>query len=428
MTTTSFIQRILPSRRRSARRRKALATGTSAAVDTLECRRLLVAPQMIENVQASQYGPPEMGITWDADPDAAQYEVRVMGTPIEFSETAFVTGTEYVVTFTEQRHFANSYDIAVRGIDSTGLVGPWSDTINYIFESLPADPMPPSWPQFALDQIGQYKQNATWIWSGNTPEYDVWISQEGVVGPVRRETVTLSQYEMGTSFDPGIYKIWVRGRDTTRVVDYESGWVGPITSALGGQQPEVTGPTTAATARPTITWDIGVPGIDYQLWVNKVGGRSKVILESGLDTNSFMATADMEDGIYQAWVRQMPAQSQPLPWSSAFRFAVGSSFGIPAIPVLSATGSNFNIDLTWATVDGASRYEVWFADARVGRVDSLSPTDLTETEYSTGTLTPRANGSIYRAWIRAVSAQDIASGWSDVVTFFLAPDGSVQVS
>jgi hypothetical protein len=103
----------------------------------------------------------------------------------------------------------------------------------------------------------------------------------------------------------------------------------------GAAPPEVTAPIqNEAPTRPEITWSAGVPGVPYQLWVQNENGV--LINQSAITGTSFTPDNDLADGVYSAWVRQLPANGQPLPWSSRYQFAVGQS-SLPEVPVLGFT-------------------------------------------------------------------------------------------
>lgn len=403
------------------RRRQGPTVGAAAAVDVLEDRRLLVAPQMIEGVTAEQTGPPSLGIMWDTDANAAQYEVRIEGTHFKFTEQTIVSTNQHEVIFGGQDFFGNTYDIAVRGISSEGEVGPWSDTIGAVFEGVPNDPEPPEFIDSYLDGP-YYTRPHNFIFRGGLPEYDIWVNKDGVDGPYRQETVTSNGFALDSEFGGGVFKIWIRGRDTRLVDEYESAWIGPMTVAIGGEQTVMTGPTDPGSSQPTFTWTEGVPDVDYQLWVNAVDGPTKVILETDLTTNSFTVDSDLPDGAYEAFVRQTPTSSAALPWSEPFRFGVGADFAIPVAPTLDVSGENFILDLTWNDVDHADSYEIWLADVSRGRI--LGEAGLTETQFTTDELATGVRGTGFRAWVRAFSAAGTPGNWSDPVTLYMRTDGS----
>ena len=402
-------------RSRSRRRTKTLFAPT--ATDSLESRLLLAAPQAIQIESVSEVNPGEIEVVWLADAEAARYEVIIRGrTDPNFIHQVSVTDTSYSLPGLPGNA---AYRVFVRGFDSAGAAGVFSQA-----EEITLGTIPPIAPVFLnstgdMDRAYVADTTPTYSWVHNESEYEIWVSKAGTSGPFLRATVTGNEFTPETPFEEGVYKLWVRSKDGNSL----SRWVGPITTAIGASQPQLTAPTESAPAQPTIEWSEGLAGVDYQLWVNRVGGPSRVILEQGLTTNSFTPTSDLTDGIYNAWVRQTPDNAAPLPWSPVFRFAVGSS-SIPATPVLSGSGADSAATLTWSSVAGATRYEIWVSDTNVGRIQH--DTQLTALQYDTGELSAAPNrGTTYRVWLRAFNSADVASAWSSFIAFTVFQNGDV---
>lgn len=421
------------SLRRNLRRRAALCT-TPAILETLESRRLLTTPGMIEGVIAYQSGPPSLGVSWNPDDDAVSYEVKLSGDPIRFEFTGTALGNEYeldMYSFNQQSLTNNSYNIQVRGVGSEGEFGEWSETINYIFEGLPPDPGPPVFSENTLGLEDQYFEETPeslirWNWNGTTPIYDVWINKEGPTGPTiyHREATQQSSFEADEPFEDGIYKFWARARHPERLDNYISEWVGPITTVIGSAQPELTGPTSNDSVRPEITWDGGTADVPFELWVNQEGGSSKVIYEAGLASNSYTPGVDLADGTYSAWVRQTPATSGPLPWSSRYRFVVGGA-GIPGTPQLGVTGQLGDLTFAWDAAQNADRYDLWVTNTTVGSRlygnESVTGLQYTETEIT-------ESSHLYRGWLRAFNSDGVVGNWSSALTFYFDSAGQVVIA
>lgn len=422
----------LQQMKRRNRRRSALVA-VPALLETLEGRQLLTTPGMITGVGAEQTGPPEFDVTWAADENADHYEVEFTGDPIRFELTRTSQSTRLNINlgeFNQQSLFSNSYDIRVRGVGSEGELGEWSDTINFIFEGLPNDPAPPAFIDSTLALNNSYfvetaGSQISWNWNGYTPVYDVWINKIEAEGPVihLRDTVNQSRFVADSAFEPGTYKFWARARHPERVDNYVSEWVGPLTTVIGNAQPEVTGPITTTSAQPEITWGDGADGVPFELWVNQEGGASKVIYETDLSGNSFTPSTDLADGTYSAWVRQTPATSGPLPWSSRFRFVVGGA-GIPGTTSVNVTGETGNVNFSWNSAANATTYDLYVTrttdGSRLYGSQSIDVLQFSETEITNSAVS-------YRAWLRAFNSDGVAGAWSNAVTFGIDSSGQVVV-
>lgn len=194
----------------------------------------------------------------------------------------------------------------------------------------------------------------------------------------------------------------------------------------GAAPPEVTAPIqNEAPTRPEITWSAGVPGVPYQLWVQNENGV--LINQSAITGTSFTPDNDLADGVYSAWVRQLPANGQPLPWSSRYQFAVGQS-SLPEVPVLGFTPS-LNGDavedrraiFTWDAAANATRYELFISQSRTGNL-VLRKDDITATNVTTEALSNVGEGGRYRAWLRSIGPNGEESQWSEFVPISIHSD------
>lgn len=116
---------------------------------------------------------------------------------------------------------------------------------------------------------------------------------------------------------------------------------------------------------------------------------------------------DLPEGVYSVWVRQVSESNIAMPWSSRYRFEVGTS-SRPDVPVLTATSNtggdsveDFRGIFSWSTSSGAVSYELYIADPRGGFAEYAK--DLTVTDYVSVSLSPNIYSN-YRIWVRALAA------------------------
>ena len=83
-----------------------------------------------------------------------------------------------------------------------------------------------------------------------------------------------------------------------------------------------------------------------------------------------------------------------------------------AVPVLTAQATEDGVELSWTTVHGATRYELWVWDS-VNEWRQIGGDSLTGTTY---THTDPAAGTTYFYTIRAANADGETSAWSDYVS------------
>lgn len=346
-------------------------------------------------------------ITWPAESNSTQYDLwlsRRDSTGLTLIKRADGLSD---TTFSDNTVLENgqSYTVWVRGRNAA-LVGPWGTPFHFVAGTSVPTAVDITSPADRSSVTENRRPQITWTTSEAAASYDVWISRDGESGAWLRTTTTDAQFTPESDLPTGVYRVWVKAQNGNGA----SAWSSPVTIGVGGTVSQLNAPTgDPIPARPTFAWTPGIPGVAYQLWVNQVGGTSKVVFETGLTTTSFTATSDLAAGPYVAWVRQLPASGPPLPWSSVFRFEVGPSTTPPA-PTLTVdtTGQpTFN----WATVTHAVRYELWVNGPAGPRV--LHETNLTALEFVATSL---QTGN-HRAWLRAFSATGAVGPWSNTVDF-----------
>lgn len=396
------------------------------ATQPLEVRQLLVAPQdpvVITDVEFPN--ETAMIVRWDPVDGATMYEgwlssalfdpktlINGVLTPDYFTSGFF---DEFQYDLETRTAPGNRVRLWVRALNDDGA-GPWSageliqvpggprrDQVQFtdpqraIYSSPTDERLNVSWEP--LDQYG-------------AEIYDVWVNHNGQRIVNLETTETTFQSDV---VEDGVYTVWVRARSS----QHNGPWSQSLTIALGGTQPQITGPIrNEAPVRPEFTWSAGAAGVDYQLWVQNVD-TGVVINQSGITGTAFTPDFDLPDGVYSVWVRQTPDQAPPLPWSSAYRFAVGTNV-IPEPPVITLT-ENFENDsippflavFAWEPAANAVRYELLIVETRFGDfVERFVDIEGTSIEVDTTNYAPVAFH--HRAWLRSIGANGEMSAWSQV--------------
>ena len=194
-----------------------------------------------------------------------------------------------------------------------------------------------------------------------------------------------------------------------------------------GRQPrsngasEQTAPTptpTSALSVPTLTAQAGADAVElswaavagaarYELWTWWNGGAGWQRLDVGSLTGTSYTHSGLSAGTtYYYAIRAVDASDLTSAWSE-YASAIVSA---PTAPALKAEAGPGQVTLTWNAVAGAVRYELWgWWDEETGwqRIDDGSLTGTTHTHSGL------VAGTTYYYAIRAVDANDAASGWSE---------------
>ena len=350
----------------------------------------------ISSVTELESNPLRVTVDWTAVEQATQYQVWITDSSGEVIVNQNVTDTSYVTDF--DLVSGESYRVWVRGINHR-FNGVWSPVQPFSVD-LNTDPVTITTASSVIADSA--RPLIEWNSPADHDSYEIWISEVGTAGAFLQDSTTSTSYQPGSDLPDGVYQVWVRPAASTGIA-----WSSPIVIVVGTQA-QVTGPTGATSATPTITWSNGIPGTTTQLWVNGPTGR--VVFETGLTGTSFTVPETLPDGAYTAWVRQAPAAGGVLAWSTAFRFEVGAST-TPEVPNLSLAVDGSTVTFSWDPVENGARFELWVNSPTTTQV--ITQTELTGTSFQE-TLTETGS---HRAWLRTFNSEGISSAWTAVEVF-----------
>lgn len=205
-----------------------------------------------------------------------------------------------------------SYRYWVRAIDSQGKMTAWSSPSDLNVQTAgkmltPSGTTSTTTPTF------------TWQPVAGAVKYDLWVADQSGKVYVREQNVTGTSYTSTKGFINGDYRVWVMPIGSTA-----SGlWSTALTfSVKTVARPVFTSPGATTNGTPKIQWTPAANAVKYELWVDKVGGSSKVIHSTSLTTNSFKPATALAAGTYRAWVRAIDAAGTASVWSVALDFRV----------------------------------------------------------------------------------------------------------
>ena len=158
-----------------------------------------------------------------------------------------------------------------------------------------------------------------------------------------------------------------------------------------------------------LTWTAVTGAERYELWVwTSVDGWQQIGGDNLTDT-AYRHTGLTAGMTYYYTVRAVHAGDVTGPWSEY----VSGTFDPPmAAPTLTAQAGEGEVELSWGTVQGAERYELWVWTNADGW-QQIGGDNLTGTTYSHAGLTA---GTTYHFAIRAVNAASEKGAWSEYVS------------
>ena len=205
-----------------------------------------------------------------------------------------------------------NYRYWVRAVDSQGKMTTWS---------LPTD--------FRVETAGRVlspsgtTNSTTPIFNWNSVpgavRYDLWVSDQTGKLYVREQNITGTSYTSSRGFVNGEYRVWVMPVAATASGKWSLVSKFTVNSIA---RPKFTSPGATTKNTPSINWTASANAARYELWVDKVGGSSKVIHQTKIAANSYTVTAPLPRGTYRAWVRAFDASGAASVWSMALDFHI----------------------------------------------------------------------------------------------------------
>ncbi len=347
-------------------------------------------------------------ISWSTDANAASYDLWVnqIGGQNSIINESALTETSFVPT---ENLSEGAYRVWVRARNATG-VGAWSAAHVFTVGLLPVKITSP-----ASRLVDVSRPTIEWTAADQATEYDVWVNQVGGQAQMIRETsVSTKSLTPGFDLADGVYRVWVKARNSSG----DSEWSAGTTFEINTQSaPVITAPVgTVSVARPEIIWTGDSEGT-YEVWVNQIGGPSKIIHNTAVTGTSLVPAADLPSGTYRTWVRLRPVGGSAGPWSPAFDFTLTLNDAPGQVQVSGVTATNTTRPVfTWTAPANAVRYEIWINDVTNGIVKVIHMTSLTGLQY---TATSDLTVGSYRVWLRAFNGGNTAGAWSTGVGFAL---------
>ena len=184
--------------------------------------------------------------------------------------------------------------------------------------------------------------------------------------------------------------------------------------------PQITRPIGDITdSFPTFAWTGDAVTKSYSLWVNDITNPNapvRVIYRTAYSDTSYVHFAPLKDGTYRAWVRAFNAVGEYSGWSTPVTFTIDAP--VPAVPTITgpvALSTNETPRITWTSVAGAARYDLWVNNLTTGAAQYIRNANVSyKTPYFDTPALPQGS---YKVWVRAANGNDEVSKWSDPYVF-----------
>jgi len=344
--------------------------------------------------------------TWTGISNAATYEVFVNNITTNQARVLNVTGIAGTTYTTAVDLPIGTFHVWVRGFTSAGLASAWSPTAVWKLR-----------PTTTVLNSGRTESSGNFTIDWNpipgASTYDVWINRlTSSTIEYLRNTSVIGNALAVSNFDVGSYGIWVRAKNAAGDL---VGWSPQGTINVNFAPAGISVTATGLASTPSLTW-LPVGGVAlYDVWIDNLTTGAPAVVRNTSVQGTTLALSGLPSASYRAFVR-----GRDLPgggfyaWSAGFNFEVGRA---PRIVSPTGNGQPVRPAITWTSVSGAVRYEIWLANLTTG-MREFSETNLLSTSYTpTSDLTTSNN---YRVWIRAFDSSGMTSAWSAPVTFNIA--------
>jgi len=347
--------------------------------------------------------------TWTAISNAATYEVYVNNATtnqVRVINDTDITGNSYSTAVDLP---IGTFNVWVRGFTAAGLASAWSPVAVWKLR-----------PRTMVLNSGRTELSGNFRIDWNailgTATYDVWIDRlTSSTIEYLRNTIVVGNTLLVANFDVGSYGIWVRASNSAGEV---VGWSPQARIKVSYAPTELSVVAKSLKSTPTLSWlSVGGAAL-YDVWINnQTTGVTAVRNSSVVGTK--LELLDLPQASYRAFVRgrDLPGGADYL-WSTAFNFELGRA---PRITSPTGNGQPGRPTITWTSVSGAARYEIWMSNLTTG-IRAVSDANLLLPSYTPTTNLTSSNN--YRVWIRAFDGSGAATQWSSSATFTIALNSS----
>ena len=339
-------------------------------------------------------GNAQLEVTWGEVDYAETYKLYYNTTDDSSSATEFTgdaDNTDNTCTITDLTNFQDYY-IWVKAVNNVGESGFSSSATGQPAGS-------PAKPEVTLT-AGDGQITVSWNAVLGADSYEVYSNTSDASGSAIKFTGDTDNTDT-TCTITGLannqeYFVWVKAvNNTAGSSDFSD-----VQSATPNVAPAAPTGVTAAAGGDTelvITWTEPSTNnaASYKVYYNTTDDSSSATEFTGDATNTdttctITGLTNFQD--YYVWVKAVNDVGES-PFSSS---ASGQPVGTPEAPVVTLTAGDKQITVNWATVPGATSYDVYYNTLE--DTTGLSPTNTTSTSHTIENLT---NGTTYYVWVTA---------------------------
>lgn len=255
---------------------------------------------------------------WEPVPGAETYDVWVRQLTPDVVDQVIRAKEVTATTFTATTALPDAEFIFwVKAQGANGFQSSWSSATRFNTFARPAIHGPTS-------KSAEVDSAVTWSAVQGATGYDLEVTDgEGSI-IIAEQNLLDTSFQPARLFDPGA-EYFVRARAIKNTIPglwSPSHRFQTATAQVTLIGPGSTGPSEGLPpGRVRFSWNGVVGATRYELWVNQIGGTSRIVHERNLTATEFTSSA-LEAGRYRFWVRAINGAGRAGVWSSALEFTM----------------------------------------------------------------------------------------------------------
>ena len=275
---------------------------------------VFVAPKITEGQDGKFDRTPLL--RWDSLPGADHYDVWISNLSTGASQVVRDMNVKTNLFSTSTPLPIGSYTAWIRGVTANGYTGAWTARIDFSIVGAPTVTQ-------GLNSTFDRTPVFAWDALAGAAKYEVSIKNLNTgKTTLNPRDINGLQFTPTTNMADGEYRWWVIG---VSAQGFRSQWSAPMDMYIGGRPQLLTPSGTTSVATPAFRWNIVDGAVQYDLWVNQIGGKSQIVREQALTDSSFTPDKALSRGVYRAWIRAVNAGGEHSPWSLVTEFAIADN-------------------------------------------------------------------------------------------------------
>lgn len=175
--------------------------------------------------------------------------------------------------------------------------------------------------------------------------------------------------------------------------------------------PSITGPNSAQSQRPTITWTASAGAVSYDVFIRNNATGANPQVNVNVTGTSYVPNVDLGIGKFTIWVRAVSSSGTKSPWSAQRDIIVVDA---PVLAPMIRNQTTSRPVFVWKDVPGAVKYSIYLQNTTPNESGYEIINEIRGKSWQSPTNLKLGS---YTAWVQGVDASGTPSAWSTLVQF-----------